>query len=181
MVVAPGRLLIPGLLLRRHEPVLDILDQYVPDVAKFTLAYHVTRLAYSRIAGIVVSQCIDKVTALDDLRQLLGFIQAEGHRLIRSHADALFQEGFSGRKVHVVGPRDHDKIDPILSPRFSLRHCLEVVVRTIQVPGFGGSSGPLGISGHRASYDLCLAVQLNGYVMHGSDKRALASSDDTGA
>src|SRR5262249_55214587 len=90
---APVRLFLAagvrwGGLQARAQPALQVRSTDGVDLAQLARQDHVARLAYERIAGVVVRDGEDDAGLLDDPGQFLSLGEVKGHRLVADDVEA---------------------------------------------------------------------------------------------
>ena len=176
---APLRLLLPGLLQRGREPVLDVLRLHQADRPQRALGDHLPGLSDQGIAGVVVGQAEDQAARVHQRLQGLGVLQGAGQRLVADDVDAGLQEGLGGGMVQVVRRDDGDGVYAVVARRLRGRHLGEAAVGALRRQAQVRRRGPglVGIGGERAGHQLVAVVDPGGDAVHGADEGVAPAAD----
>jgi hypothetical protein len=123
----------------------------------------------------------DLAHSLDDLPQLEGLGQVEGHRLVADDVESGLQKQPGRTVVLVVGGDDDDKVEALLrgQGRFGLGHFAVGPVDARRIEEKVGARG-LGadrVAGKRAGDQLGPAVHRGGDAVHAPDEGAPPPAD----
>ena len=127
-VRTPRSLLRPQLLLRLHQPVLQILHQHLPNRPHLAALEQMPRVPDHRIARIVMRQSKHAARPFHHTHQSFRLLQRERHRLIANHMEARFQKRFRRPEMHVIRRHNTDEIDPLIRRQSSLRRSHSLIV-----------------------------------------------------
>src|SRR3984957_6711488 len=141
-ISTPERLLLPGLLQRRGQPVLRVLHLNDSNLAKFSVGNHLPGLPDHGISGVVVSHGKEKAGAADGLSQAPRVFKSRRKRLVANDVDASLEKRLRRRVMQMVGSDNRNRVDAVFSARFLGSHFGEAAVgpirRDVQINGPGG-------------------------------------------
>ena len=126
------RLLLPGLLQGRGEPVLRIFHLHHANRTQFAIGHHLARLPHHGMTGVVVGDCEQKAGAADGCCQIESVFESGGERLVADYVNASVEKRLRRRIVQMVRSDDRNDINPVFAGCLRRRHFSKTAVGSIR-------------------------------------------------